>query len=50
MAEASRFKRRSMLASDSAGAGVEDSVGVFEVEGSLDIVSAVKQLPDTVSQ
>jgi hypothetical protein len=37
MAEASRFKRRSRSASDSSGAGVEDSAGVFEAEGSLDI-------------
>ena len=52
MAEASRFRRRSRSASDSAEAGVEDSAGVFEVEGSLDIALAVKQLLglDTVDQ
>lgn len=44
MAEASRFRRRSRSASDSAEAGVENSAGVFEVEGSLDIASAVKDM------
>ena len=50
MAEASRFRRRSRSASDTAEAGVEDSAGVFEAEGSLDIALVVKQLfgPDTV--
>jgi len=52
MAEASRFRRRSRSASDSAEAGVEDSAGVFEVEGPLDIALTVKQLfgLDTVDQ
>jgi hypothetical protein len=44
MAEASRFRRRSRSASDSAEAGVEDSAGVFEIEGSLDIALEVRQL------
>jgi hypothetical protein len=44
MAEASRFRRRSRSASDGAEVGVEDSAGVFEVEGSLDIALTVKQL------
>jgi hypothetical protein len=52
MAEASRFRRRSRSASDGAEAGVDDSAGVFEVEGSLDIALTVKQLfgPDTFDQ
>ena len=44
MAEASRFRRRSRSASDGAEVGVEDSAGVFEVEGSLDIALTVKQV------
>ena len=44
MAEASRFRRRSRSASDGAEVGVEDSAGVFEVEGSLDIALTVRQL------
>ena len=44
MAEASRFRRRSKSTSGSAGVGVEDSLGVFEAEGSLDIALVVKQL------
>jgi hypothetical protein len=44
MAEASRFRRRSKSTSGSAEAGVEDSVGVFEAVGSLDIALVVKQL------
>jgi len=43
MAEASRFRRRSRSASGNTGAGVEDSAGVFEVEGPFDIALAVKQ-------
>ena len=52
MAEASRFRRRSRSASDSAEAGVEDSAGVFEVEWSLGIALTDKQLfgLDTVDQ
>jgi hypothetical protein len=37
MADASRLRRRSRSASDSAGVDVEDSAGVLEAEGSLDI-------------
>ena len=41
MAEASRLRRRSKSASDSTEAGVEDSAGVFEVDGSLDIARSI---------
>ena len=44
MAEASQFKRRSRSPSNSAEAGVDDSVDVFEAEGSFDIALVVKKL------